>query len=280
MRKLCVIGDPIEHSKSPLIQNAMIRAAGLDYIYDARRVAGRDTAQWLERAKAEGYAGFNATMPHKENLVSLVDELSADAALFGSVNTVCIRDGNVYGYNTDGEGVLQALRESNMDPAGKSVLVLGAGGAAKAVVHKLLQGGATKVAVANRTVERAEVLCAQAGSDRLTACDFSRETLRRCAGKSELVVNCTSLGMTGMAGEFEDLSFLEELKPGGGVFDLIYSPARTKLLVEAERLGHPVSNGLGMLVWQAIFALEQFTQTKLDGPAMAVAARRALEAER
>lgn len=279
MRKLCVIGDPIEHSKSPIIQNAMIKAAGLDYVYDARRVAGSDTARWLAQAKAEGYAGFNATMPHKENLVELVDELSADAALFRSVNTVCIRDGKAYGHNTDGEGFLRAVREADMDPAGKTVLVLGAGGAAKAVVHKLVQGGAAKVVVANRTVGRAAALCAQAGSDKLTSCDFSRETLRRYAGQSGLVVNCTSLGMTGTAAQFEDLSFLEVLPPDAGVFDLIYSPARTRLLTQAQRLGHPVSNGLGMLIWQAVFALEHFTQTELDGPVMAAAARQALEEE-
>lgn len=279
MRKLCVIGDPIEHSKSPLIQNAMIKAAGLDDVYGACRVAGSDTAQWLEQAKAEGYAGFNATMPHKEHLVELVDELSADASLFRSVNTVCIREGRAYGHNTDGEGFLRALLEAGMDPAGKTVLVLGAGGAAKAVVHKLIQGGAAGVVAANRTAARAETLCRQVGSDRLLACDFSRETLCRHAAQSDLVVNCTSLGMTGTAGQFEDLSFLTDLKEGAGVFDLIYSPARTKLLTEAERLGHPVSNGLGMLIWQAVFALEHFTQIKLDGPAMAAAARQALEAE-
>ena len=149
MRKLCVIGDPVEHSLSPLIQNAMIKAAGLDCIYDARRVAGCDTAQWLAQAKEEGYIGFNATMPHKENLVPLMDELSADAALFRSVNTVCIRKGRAYGYNTDGDGFLRALREAEMEPAGRCVLVLGAGGAAKAVVSKLVQAGAAGVVVAN-----------------------------------------------------------------------------------------------------------------------------------
>lgn len=277
MRKLCVIGDPVEHSKSPLIQNAMIKAAGLDCVYDARRVAGSDTAAWLEQAKDEGYIGFNATMPHKENLVPLMDELSKDAALFRSVNAVCIRKGRTYGYNTDGDGFLQALREADMDPAGKNVLVLGAGGAAKAVVSKLTLAGARNVAVANRTVERAQALCAQIGAKGLTACGFSREILCRHASKSQLVVNCTSLGMTGTAGQFEDLSFLEELKPGAGVFDLIYSPAQTELLQRAQGLGHAVSNGLGMLVWQAVFALEHFAQTKLDGAAMAAAARKALE---
>lgn len=277
MRKLCVIGDPVEHSLSPVIQNAMIQAAGLDYIYDARRVAGGDTARWLKQAVAQEYVGFNATMPHKENLVALADELSADAALFRSVNTVCLKHGRVFGHNTDGAGFLQALREADMDPAGKSVLVLGAGGAAKAVVSKLAQSGARTVFVANRTRSRAQELCVRLEGN-LVPCDFSRETLCRCAAQSQLAVNCTSLGMTGTTGAFEDLSFLQELKSQSGVFDLIYSPARTQLLEKAQELGHKTANGLGMLVWQAVFALEYFTGTKLDGPAMVAAARQALEA--
>lgn len=277
MRKLCVIGDPIGHSLSPLIQNAMIQAAGLDCVYDARRVAGADTAIWLEQAKKEGYVGFNATMPHKEHLVPLMDALSEDAALFRSVNTVCFRAGKWYGHSTDGDGFLQALREAGMDPAGKAVLVLGAGGAAKAVVYKLIQGGANRVFVANRTPDRATALCAQVGGDKAIACDFSRETLHELAGESQLVVNCTSLGMTGTAGQFEDLSFLEELKPGAGVYDLIYSPACTQLLAKAQTLGHKVSNGLGMLIWQGFFSLEYFVDSPLDGPALTAAARQALE---
>lgn len=277
MKKLCVIGDPIGHSKSPLIQNAMLRAAGLDFVYHAQTVTGTDTARWLEQAKQEGYGGFNATMPHKENLVPLMDELSADAALFRSVNTVCIREGKAYGFNTDGDGFLQALREADMDPAGKQVLVLGAGGAAKAVTAKLVQAGAAQVCVANRTTDRAEALCRTIGSARLSAHDFSRETLCSLAEGSDLVVNCTSLGMTGTPGRFEDLSFLEKLRPGSGVFDLIYSPARTDLLRKAEALGLRVSNGLGMLVWQAVFALELFTQSKPDRAALAAIARKTLE---
>lgn len=277
MRKLCVIGDPVEHSLSPLIQNAMIKAAGLGCTYGARRVAGCDTAQWLVQAKVEGYIGFNATMPHKEHLVPLMDELSEDAARFRSVNTVCIRDERLYGYNTDGDGVLRALIEADMDPAGKGVLVLGAGGAAKAVASKLSQAGAERVVVANRTVERAQTLCAQVGAKGLRACDFSRENLCRHASGSQLVINCTSLGMTGTVEQFEELSFLEELSPGAAVFDLIYSPARTKLLTRAQELGCKTANGLGMLIWQAVFALEHFAQTKLDGAAMAAVARKALE---
>lgn len=277
MKRLCVIGDPIEHSKSPLIQNAMIAAAGLPCTYTARRVPGDQTAAWLAQARAEGFAGFNATMPHKEHLAALADELSEDARKFQSVNTVCIKNDKIYGYNTDGDGFLQALRQAGLDPAGKQVLVLGAGGAAKAVVPKLLEGKADGVFVANRTLERAAALCAWDPEGRMAPADFAPDTLKRLAARCELAVNCTSLGMTGTAGQFDDLSFLEELRPGGGVFDLIYSPARTPLLERAEALGLTASNGLGMLVWQGVFALERFVGERLDRPVLAAAARRALE---
>lgn len=274
MKRLCVIGDPIEHSRSPLIQNAMIAAAGLPCVYTARRVPGDQTAQWLTQARAEGFAGFNATMPHKEHLAALADELSEDAGKFQSVNTVCIKNDKIYGYNTDGDGFLQALRGAELDPAGRQVLVLGAGGAAKAVVPKLLEGKADGVFVANRTAERAAALCA--GTGRAEPADFTPDTLKRLASRCDLVVNCTSLGMTGTAGQFDDLSFLEELRGGAGVFDLIYSPARTRLLERAEALGLRVSNGLDMLVWQGVFALELFVGERLDREVLADAARQAL----
>ena len=279
MKRLCVIGDPIEHSHSPLIQNAMIRAAGLDYVYDARRVAGSDTAGWLKLAAQEGYVGFNATMPHKENLVSLVDRCVGDAALFRSVNTVCIREGRSYGYSTDGVGFLQALRQAGMEPEGKNILVLGAGGAARAVVSTLARAGACSVTVANRTVERGARLCAQIDAPGLDACDFSADTLKARAAGSQLVINCTSLGMTGTGVEFEDLSFLDEMGRDAGVYELIYSPGQTQLLRRAAQLGMNTSNGLGMLVWQGVYALEHFTQAGLDGEAMAAAAFRALEGQ-
>ena len=277
MRQLCVIGDPIAHSLSPVIQNAMIQAAGLDYTYGARRVPADGTRAWLEQAVAEGYAGFNATMPHKERLVPLMDHLSTDGAMYGSVNTVCIKNGELYGYNTDGDGFLRALREAGLDPAGRTVLVLGAGGAARAVVPKLVQGGAEKVFVCNRTLERAQALCARESGSRLTPADLAPGTLRRLAARSSLAVNCTSLGMTGTAGQFEDLSFVDQLRGDGGVFDLIYSPRRTRLLERAERAGLKAVNGLDMLLWQAVYALELFADVELDGPAMVEAARRALE---
>ena len=268
-KKLCVIGDPVLHSKSPLIHNTMLAALGLDYVYLCQPVPRGQAAEWLRCAKFAGYAGFNATMPHKEDLFPLMDETDEDARLYQAVNTVCIKEGRVYGYNTDGRGFLRALEDLKVTPAGRTVLLLGAGGAARAVALKLVQQGAKAVFVCNRTVEKAAALCASDPLGRLTPAGFDAATLGRLAARADLVVNCTSLGMEGTAGQFEDLSFLEALPAGVPVFDLIYAPAETALLRRARELGHPAANGLGMLVYQAVFALEHFTDTAIDAAAMA-----------
>lgn len=267
-QKLCVIGDPVLHSKSPLIQNTMLRALGLDYIYLCQPVPRGRAGEWLKCAAFAGYAGFNATMPHKEELLPLMDELDGDARMYGAVNTVCIRDGKYYGFNTDGKGFLASLRHAGVNKAGQRVLVLGAGGAAKAVAPKLCQERAAQaVYVANRTAEKARALCAPWG-ERMIPADFRPETLAELAAQCSLVVNCTNLGMEGTAGQFADFSFLDALPAGAAVCDLIYAPAETELLRQARMRGFTALNGLGMLIWQAVFALEHFTRTPIDGAAM------------
>ena len=265
-KKLCVIGDPVLHSKSPLIQNTMIRELGLDYVYLCQPVPRGQCRQWLDCAKFAGYAGFNATMPHKEELVPLMDELDPDAALIGAVNTVCIRDGKAFGYNTDGEGFLRSLADEGIRPEGKQVLVLGAGGAAKAVCLKLAQAGA-RVTVCNRTLEKAEAICAHDPAH-LRPAGFDGHTLYKEAENCDVLVNCTSLGMAGTKGQFEDFSFLDGLADGVPVVDLIYAPAQTELLRQAKRRGHKTVNGFGLLVNQAVLALEHFTDTEIDAAAM------------
>ncbi|MGN8896049.1 shikimate dehydrogenase [Flavonifractor sp. HCP28S3_F3] len=265
-KKLCVIGDPVEHSKSPLIQNTMIRELGLDYVYLCQPVPRGKCREWLDCAKFADYAGFNATMPHKEELVPLMDELDADAALIGAVNTVCIRDGKACGYNTDGEGFLRSLADEGIDPAGKHVLVLGAGGAAKAVCLKLAQAGAD-VTVCNRTIDKAQAICAHDPAH-LHPAGFDTATLYKEAQSCDVLVNCTSLGMAGTKGQFEDFDFLDGLKPGVPVVDLIYAPAETELLRQARQRGHKTVNGFGLLVNQAVLALEHFTGTEIDAARM------------
>ena len=268
-RKLCVIGDPVLHSKSPLIHNTMLAALGLDYVYLCQPVPAGGAAAWLAAAKCAGYAGFNATMPHKEALVPLMDDLDPDAQLYGAVNTVCLRDGRAIGYNTDGLGFLRALEDLGARPEGKRVVLLGAGGAAKAVALKLAQQGAERVWVCNRTAERAQALCAQDPAGRLAPAGFGPEELRALCREAELLVNCTSLGMAGGGGQFQDLSFVDALPPEAAVFDAIYHPAETPLLARARAAGHRTANGLGMLLYQAVFALERFTGTAIDAAAMA-----------
>ncbi len=274
--RLQVIGDPVLHSKSPVLHGAMLSALGLDAAYDARVVRRGELPDYLRWARDHGVAGFNATMPHKEDLLPLLDGIDPAARLTGAVNTVCLREGAWVGFNTDGAGALSALGEVlGFDPAGSTVTLLGAGGAAKAVALALAEAGAERVQVCNRTLERAGELCAR--HPRLTPAPFDPDTLERLCRGADLLVNCTSLGMEGCPRQFEGFSFLGALPPHGAVFDLIYHPAETELLAQARRRGLRTMNGLPMLVWQAVLALEHFLNRPLDRGAMAAAASAALE---
>lgn len=271
--KLCVIGDPVEHSKSPVIQNAMLKALGLLPCYGREQVKKGELRPFLERVRLEGYWGFNATMPHKEDLLPLLDEVDEGARVTGSVNTVCNRGGKLYGYSTDGPGFLAALKgELGVDPKGMTVTLLGAGGAARAVSAALIGAGAARVFVCNRTMGRAADLCCRDPMHMVPA-RFDEKTLTALCGKSGLLVNCTSLGMTG---EFEALDFLEFLARDAAVCDLVYSPPETALLRRARELGRPAMNGLPMLLWQAVLALERFLGRELDREKLLGAARSAL----
>ena len=276
--RLQVIGDPVLHSKSPVLHGAMLSALGLDAAYDARVVRRGELPDYLRWARDHGVAGFNATMPHKEDLLPLLDGMDPAARLTGAVNTVCLREGAWVGFNTDGAGALSALGEVlGFDPAGSTVTLLGAGGAAKAVALALAEAGAERVRVCNRTLKRAGELCAR--HPRLTPAPFDPDTLERLCRGADLLVNCTSLGMEGCPRQFEGFSFLDALPPHGAVFDLIYHPAETELLAQARRRGLRAMNGLPMLVWQAVLALEHFLNRPLDRGAMAAAASAALEHE-
>lgn len=267
-RKLAVIGDPVLHSLSPLLQNTMLRALGEDYLYLCQPVAPGDAEAWLNAAKLLGYAGFNCTMPHKVVMVPLMDELDEDARRIGAVNTVCLRDGKAYGYNTDGRGFVKSLRTHGIEPRGKRITILGTGGAAKSVALKLLSEGAAHLTVCNRTISKAERLC-EADPARMTALGFTQEALTEGVRDAELLVNCTSLGMNGIGAEFESFAFLDALSPSAPVCDLIYSPPETALLRTARLQGHQTLNGLGLLVYQAIYALEHFIGKPVDAEAMA-----------
>lgn len=276
--KLQVIGDPVLHSKSPAIHGAMLARLGLDGIpYTAQVVRRGELPQYLAWARENGVTGFNATMPHKEDLIPLLDEIDPAAKALGAVNTVCLRDGKWVGFNTDGGGAVAALEHGLCPVSTVTVTLLGAGGAAKAVALALVRSGARQVFVCNRTAARAGELCALDPLGRLIPTPFSQDGLGRAAARSGLLVNCTNLGMEGCPGQFADFSFLDALPDGAAVFDLIYHPAETELLSRARRRGLSAMNGLPMLVWQAVLALEHFLDRPLDRADMAQAALLFLE---
>ena len=264
-RKLAVIGDPIEHSLSPLIQQAMLDELGLNAAYERILVSAGSVAAWLPAAPDLNLAGFNATMPHKTDLVPLMDTLSEDARMYRSVNTVVIREGRFHGHNTDGAGFLRSLHEEGIQPEGRRVAVYGAGGAARAVVLKLAAEDADCVTVCCRTPKKAEELTR---APNVRAVELGGQEAACALAEAEIFINCTPLGMQGVPSQFADFNFLDLLPADTPVCDLIYRPLKTQLLKEAEKRGHLAVNGLGMLIHQAILALELFADMPLDAALM------------
>lgn len=261
MIMLQVIGDPIFHSKSPIIQTTMLDFLGLDIPYTPRLVKKGDLASYFSFAEHNGVTGFNATMPHKEDLIPFMDQLGEEVELYGAVNTVCRRDGKWLGHNTDGDGCLESLIHVGMWPA-RQVVLLGAGGAARAVALRLAQTDVEQIWVCNRTLPKALQLCQLDKTGVLTPVGFDQSTLTEVCSHAQLVINCTNLGMDDCPHQFDSFDFLDALPADAGVMDLIYYPSTTQLLQQAQKRGLKTCNGLPMLIYQAIFSLEYF----LDRP--------------
>lgn len=265
--KLCLIGDPIGHSLSPLIHGAMIAQTGAPYTYELHPVSSGELAAFAVEAKGGAWAGCNVTMPHKQTILPLLDEVDGFAAACGAVNTVCFRQGRAVGYSTDGCGFVDSLRFHGIDPAGRTVLLLGAGGAASSVCCALACAGAARIIVAARRPEQARALCALCPGQAVPT-SFDSAALCRAAAESTLLVNATSLGMTGM-GAFPDLSFLRAVPAGAVVYDLVYQPRRTALLAAAaESLGLTTVPGTALLIHQAVRSFTLFTGETVDVAAL------------
>lgn len=268
-RLLAVFGDPIEHSLSPAMQNAAISALGLDYVYLAFQVTSSQLIQALAGVRSMGISGVNLTIPLKQAASALVDELSDDASDAGAVNTVVNRDGRLVGHNTDGEGFVASMRDDlDLDPRGLRVCVLGSGGAARGVALRLAKEGVHSIAFAARSTERADSLSAllnyrypSCSTEVASLCD--RVQLKRVLASSDLLINATPVGMYPRAGDSLDLD-LAYLPKHACVADLIYNPAKTVLLRDAESLGHRTMNGAGMLAHQGALALRLWTGADPD----------------
>lgn len=277
MKQLYVIGDPVAHSLSPLLHQTMIDQTGAAYRYDVRTVRPEELPAFVRWAKDGGCAGFNVTMPHKEAILPLLDEVDATAASCGAANTVCIREGRAIGHNTDGTGFLDSLAGQGFYPQGRTVLLLGAGGAAKAVGHAMAAAGAGRIIVCARRLERAAALAAQ-----LPGCGESivlaQDAIQQAAAACDLLVNATPLGMAGSPA-FARLDFLQAMPPHAVVYDLVYHPRRTALLEAAARQGLRTVGGIDLLIRQAVRAFTFFTGETPDTAALYDALREPLGLE-
>ena len=263
-----VIGSPVRHSRSPVIHNAAFAALGLDWVYLAFEVGEEQAAAAVRGGAALGFRGLSVTMPLKSVVLGAVDEVSATAQTLGAANTITFRDGRTQGDNTDGEGLLRALRASaGWNPAGQHVAVVGAGGAARAAIFALGQAGVGSIAVINRSARSAARAVALGGP----AAHIGRDEDIATAG---LVVNATPVGMNGT--EAAGLTPFDPalLHTGQVVVDLVYHPLETPLLAAAARAGAVAVDGLGMLVHQAALQFELWTGLDAPVDAMDEAARK------
>ena len=255
MQRACVIGWPVEHSRSPLIHRYWLKRYGIDGAYEKEAVEPKDLTRFLGSLEAHGYAGANVTLPHKEAALRLAAVADEAARTIGAANTLWLdQAGRLTASNTDAYGFMTNLNAEapNWYREGRPVMVLGAGGAARAILHGLLAEGATRILLANRTLDRAEVL-ARAFGPSVIVVDW-KDRNRALAGCG-LLVNATSLGMTGK----ENLDIdLEALPADAVVADIVYSPLETELLAAARSRGNRTVDGLGMLLHQAVPGFERW----------------------
>jgi len=272
-----IIGYPLGHSISPAFQQAAFDHYGMDARYLVWETPLDGLTQRIQSLRAPSVLGANVTVPHKEAVRSSLDSLSEAAGRTGAVNTIVNRNGLLEGHNTDVPGFLRALKEdSGFDPRGKRVLLLGAGGAARAAAYALADAGVASLTIANRTAERAQRLIQVLGIGAIAkAIPMERDALASDHGW-DLIINTTTLGMWHSPGEGQSPLPASLIPPRALVYDLVYNPPDTPLLLEARKAGARTLGGLPMLVYQGAEAFQLWTGKEAPLKVMFEAARRAL----
>ncbi|MEZ4492774.1 MAG: shikimate dehydrogenase [Dehalococcoidia bacterium] len=265
-----LIGHPVAHSLSPVFQNAAFQHCGLDVVYTAWDTPVARLRTRMQRLRSAEMLGANVTIPHKQAVMPHIDELGDFSRRVGAVNTIVNREGRLFGFNTDGPGFVQSLKdERNFDPRGANVLVFGAGGAARGIVLALVDAGAA-VSIANRTPSRAEDLAHTAGA--------GARAVRQPGDLAayDVLVNTTSIGMEGTGTEDQSPSDFLGARPGAFAVDIVYAPERTTFLRDAEAAGLRTLGGLAMLVYQGALAFTYWTGIHAPVEVMFDAARNEL----
>jgi shikimate dehydrogenase len=275
-----VMGHPIGHTKSPVFQQAGLDELGIKETFNAWDVAPEDLEENIATFRASGFLAGCITLPHKQAVIPMVDELTEAAEAVGAVNWIFNKDGKLVGHNTDGTGFLRALKEkAGFDPKGVDAVVFGAGGAARAIVYALKSAGVARLTIANRTVAKAEALASQftEGKFKPTAIGMSRDELSNYVPYATLLVNTTSLGMAGGPAELATPVTSDMISADTVGYDAVYAPPMTKFLQEVENAGGTAAGGMTMLVFQGIEGFEMATGQKAPVDIMFSAIERALK---
>jgi shikimate dehydrogenase len=284
MKKLVgLLGHPLGHTLSPLMHNAAYKKIGLnDYEYLPLDVAPQKLAEAVAGLRAGRVLGFNVTIPHKETIIPLLDEVTELARKIGAVNTVKNQAGRLIGYNTDGPGFLETLKnEGVFDPRRKKAVVLGAGGASRAVSTMLAESGIAELTITDAVKARAEQLANQLALSfdlECQAVELSSPLLLHSIEEADLLVNTSPVGMSPQI-ENSPLPTKTNLSSRTLVYDLVYNPGETKLLQEAKKAGCKTVSGLGMLVRQGALAFTIFTGEEAPLETMLQAAKKGLAAQ-
>ncbi len=273
-----LLGASLGHSVSPAMHNRVYREMGLDYLYLPVEVSAENLPLVFNAMKKMNFAGCNVTIPYKEAIIPLLDEVDPVAAKIGAVNTVQFADGKARGFNTDGSGFLCSLQEEGgITVCEKRVLILGSGGAARAIAMTLAAEKAAHITLCNRTSAKAAALAAEINSKVHPCADFistERMEMEKSAREADLLVNATSIGMLP---EITALPCPKScISPHHIVADIVYNPHQTALLQEARKRGAKVVHGCGMLVWQGVEAFTLFTGKKPAASIMKKEVQRAL----
>ena len=279
LKRVGIIGYPVGHSISPAFQQAALDYYRLEATYELWQTEASQLQKVVEGLRLPSVMGANVTVPYKQDVVSLLDEIGEMAQAIGAVNTIVNRQGRLIGHNTDAAGFLKALTEDGaFDPKGKAAMLLGAGGSARAVGFALAMAGVGSLTIVNRTLGRAAELVGslKAMLSRVSAISWDDASFQPLLGQSDLIVNCTPVGMRHTASEGDSPLKDAAIPSHGLVYDLVYNPPETALLREAASAGARTLGGLPMLVYQGAEAFELWTGLKAPINVMFAAAKKAL----
>lgn len=264
MKEVYLLAYPAGHSISPTMHNAAFKHLGLAYHYAAYEVAPENLESAIAKLREPNVAGANVTVPHKQAVIPYMDSLSDVAKQIGAVNTIVNKNGLLHGHNTDASGYLRSLEDVNFNLQDKTVVMIGAGGAARAVLYGLLQAKAKQVYIYNRTTEKAIELAndfVQMGAVDVKTIDNLKDSILGC----QLLVNTTSVGMVKNGADPRVSPIPDDYLPKEGlVSDIIYKPRQPRLLANAAKAGLATQHGLGMLVYQGAYSFKEWTN--VDAP--------------